>query len=344
MIAFMIRASVIGATGFTGALLTELLARHPQVALADLTSQSYVGRQVADVFPRLRVRGAYVAYDPSSAGEADVAFVCYPHAQAHPLVAELLKRDVRVIDLSADFRLKDAALYPEWYGFEHPAAGLLHEAVYGLPEVYRAGIAGARLVANPGCFPTGMLLGLLPLARRGLVASPVVVDSASGVSGAGRKPTEKTHFSEVHNNFRAYSEVGHRHTPEMAQELSLLAGVPLAVSFTPHLLPVDRGILSTLYVRPSAGEDLWDQDSLYDLYRTAYADEPFVEVVEPTPSLREVQGTNACRIALRTDRTAGVIKVFTAIDNLMKGASGQAVQNMNLMMGLPETTGLEVGA
>ncbi len=189
----MIKASVIGATGFTGALLTELLARHPQVALAALTSQSYVGRQVADVFPWLRVDGTYAAYDPASAGDADVAFVCYPHAQAHPVVAELLERDVRVVDLSADFRLKDAGLYPEWYGFEHPAAGLLREAVYGLPEVYRADIAGCRLVANPGCFPTGMLLGLLPLARRGLVASPVVVDSASGVSGpAARPPRRRT--------------------------------------------------------------------------------------------------------------------------------------------------------
>ena len=338
----MITASIIGATGFTGALLTELLARHPHVRLGALTSQSYLGRTVADVFPRLRAEQAYVAFD-ESAEAGDVAFVCYPHAKAHPVVARLLDRGVRVVDLSADFRLDDPAQYPAWYGFDHPSPSLLQEAVYGLPEVYRQEVTAARLVANPGCFPTGMLLGLLPLARRGALPPTVMVDAKSGVSGAGRTPTEKTHFSEVHDNFRAYSEVGHRHTPEMAQEVSKAAGFPVKVSFTPHLLPVDRGILSTIYLALGDAVKAWSEEALYDLYAEAYADEPFVEVVRNTPSLREVQRTNVCRLALRVDRAAGVVKVIAAIDNLMKGASGQAVQNMNLMFGFPETTGLEVG-
>ena len=336
------KASIIGATGFTGALLAELLSRHPGVELGALTSQSYVGRAVADVFPRLRLDAVYQAYTVETVATSDVAFACYPHAQSHPVVAELVEAGVRVVDLSADFRLTDPSWYDPWYGFTHPRPDLLEETVYGLPEAYRDAVRSARLVANPGCFPTGMLLGLLPLARTGGMPPVVIVDAKSGVSGAGRTPTDKTHFSAVHDNFRAYSEVGHRHTPEMAQELSLAAGSQVAVSFTPHLLPVDRGILSTMYVPfAHAGRDSWSEADLYDLYRTAYAAEPFVAVVDHTPSLHEVRGTNRCRIALRVDEAARLLKVITVIDNLMKGASGQAVQNMNLMLGLPETMGLE---
>jgi N-acetyl-gamma-glutamyl-phosphate reductase len=262
-----------------------------------------------------------------------VAFVCYPHAQAHPVVAELLDSGVKVVDLSADFRLRDPADYLAWYGFEHPRVDLVSEAVYGLTELYRDEVARARLVANPGCFPTGALLAAAPLMQK-LPLDLVVIDAKSGVSGAGRSPSDKTHFCSVHDNFRAYGEVGHRHTAEIAQELELMAGGAVRLSFTPHLLPVDRGILSTVYLQPAGGAELPAEDE-------RYRDETFVEVTAATPSLREVQQTNFCRLAVRVDRAAGLIKVVVAIDNLMKGASGQAVQNMNLMFGLPESLGLE---
>jgi N-acetyl-gamma-glutamyl-phosphate reductase len=340
----VIRASVVGATGFTGAVLTGLLARHPEVHIDALTSTSYVGRSVRETFPHLRVDGTYVSFEAARLADSEIVFVCYPHAQAHPVVAQLLEAGCRVIDLSADFRLKDPALYPEWYGFEHPRPDLLALAVYGLPELYRDEIATAKLVANPGCFPTGMLLALLPLAER-FLPDLVIDDAKSGVSGAGRTPSAKTHFSSVYDDFRAYAEVGHRHTAEMVQELATIAGSPVPVSFTPHLLPVDRGILSTVYIRPGAesSDEVLDADTLSKLYVRAYAAEPFVEVVEGVPGLHEVQHTNFCRLAVRVDAAAGVVKVVSAIDNLMKGASGQAVQNFNIMFGLPETLGLEVG-
>ncbi len=338
----MVKVSVVGATGFTGAVLTDLLAGHAGVELDALTSSSFTGRRVADVFPHLRVGARYVAYEPARMADSEYVFVCYPHAKAHPVVAELVDGGHRVIDLSADFRLKDATLYPEWYGFEHPRPDLIGEAVYGLPELYRDEITRARLVANPGCFPTGALLALAPLAER-FWLELVVVDAKSGVSGAGRTPSDTTHFSQVHDNFKTYSEVGHRHTPEMVQELALAAGSPVPLSFTPHLLPVHRGILSTVYCRGGAegGPEMsFDNEELYQLYTEFYAGEPFVEVRPATPSLREVQQTNSCRLALRGDSASGLVKVVSVIDNLVKGASGQAVQNMNIMAGFEETLGL----
>ncbi len=332
----MIAASIIGATGYTGAILTDILAEHPEVQLRALTSRSYAGRTVSDVFPHLRTAGEYVAYSVDMVAGSDVAFVCYPHAEAHGVVAELVDAGCRVVDLSADFRLKDVDDYGTWYGFEHPRADLVAEAVYGLPELYRTQVATARVVANPGCYPTGMLLGLLPVARH--IDGGVIVDSKSGVSGAGRTPSDKTHFCAVTGNFRAYSEVGHRHTAEMAQELSLAAEGPVPVSFTPHLLPVDRGILSTIYFRPSQG--LFKTQTWLDRYRRFYEGEPFVEVCDHVPALAEVDRTNVCRMSVRVDERAGLVKVFTVIDNLVKGASGQAVQNMNIMFGLAEDAGL----
>jgi N-acetyl-gamma-glutamyl-phosphate reductase len=345
----VIKASVVGATGFTGAVLTDLLARHPRVRIEALTSASYAGLTVAEVFPRLRVDAVYQPYDPERLAETDVAFVCYPHAESFPVVAELVDAGKKVIDLSADFRLKDPELYPEWYGFDHPREDLLAEAVYGLPELYREEIACARLVANPGCYPTSMLLGLLPLTGTlrpsgAYRLSGVIVDSKSGVSGAGRKATEKTHFCSVHDDFRAYSEIGHRHTAEMVQELSLAAGEPTPISFTPHLLPLDRGILSTLYCRlldERGGTFTPSTADLQELYSAYYQDEPFVEVVSWVPSLSEVQETNYCRMAVRMDQAAGVVKIISVIDNLIKGASGQAVQNLNIMCGFEERLGLE---
>jgi len=332
----VITASIVGATGYTGAVLTDILAEHPEVRLHALTSKSYAERAVSEVFPQLRVGGRYVPYSLEAVRGSDVAFVCYPHAEAHEVVAGLVDAGCRVVDLSADFRLKNVDDYRAWYGFDHPRGDLVAEAVYGLPEVYRAQVAKARVVANPGCYPTGMLLGLLPVA--GLVDAGVIVDSKSGVSGAGRTPSDKTHFCAVTGNFRAYSEVGHRHTAEMMQELALAARRPVPVSFTPHLLPVDRGILSTIYFRPSTG--LLSTEAWLQRYRDFYEGEPFVEVCDHVPALAEVDRTNVCRVTVRVDERAGLVKIFTVIDNLVKGASGQAVQNMNIMFGLAEDTGL----
>lgn len=333
----VIKASIVGATGYTGAVLTDILAEHASVQVHRLTSKSYVGRRVCDIFPHVRADDVYVAYSAAEVSESDVVFVCYPHKEAHPVVAELVDAGCRVVDLSADFRLKDPEDYRTWYGFEHLRQDLVAEAVYGLPELYREEIAGARLVANPGCYPTSFLLGVAPVASE-IDELGVIADSKSGVSGAGRNPSDKTHFCAVTENFKPYSEIGHRHTSEMEQELSLAAGRRLPVSFTPHLLPVDRGILSTLYFRPRSG--LIGQESWLEKYRRFYAGERFVEVVETTPALSDVARTNYCRITVREDMRAGLVKVFTAIDNLVKGAAGQAVQNMNCMFGLPEDQGL----
>jgi N-acetyl-gamma-glutamyl-phosphate reductase len=333
----VIKASIIGATGYTGAVLTDILSQHPQVEIHRLTSMSYAGEAVAEVFPRLRAACEYVEYAAGTAVGSDVAFVCYPHAKSHPVVAELLEAGCRVVDLSADFRLKDPVAYKPWYGFDHPRHDLVKEAVFGLPEKYRAEIKNARLIANPGCYPTAMLLSVLPVASD-IDPGGVIVDSKSGVSGAGRTPTPKTHFCEVTGDFKAYGEVGHRHTAEMIQEASLAAGKQVSVSFTPHLLPVDRGIFSTVYFRPNGG--LMGTDGWMKKYQDFYNGEPFVEVCEHMPSLSEVVGTNYCRLTVREDATAGLVKVFAVIDNLVKGASGQAVQNMNCMFGLAEEAGL----
>lgn len=326
----------MGATGYTGAVLTDILSEHPDVDVRALTSKSYAGRTIGEVFPGLRVEGRYIEYSADAVGESDVAFVCYPHAEAHAVVAELVALGCRVIDLSADFRLKDPAAYETWYGFVHPRPDLVKTAVFGLPERNRAEIAEALIVANPGCYPTAMLLSVLPVARE--IDRCVIVDSKSGVSGAGRTASQKTHFCEVAGDFRAYSEVGHRHTVEMVQELGLAAGRPLAVSFTPHLLPVERGIFSTVYYRLAGGAVRTGE--LIARYRAFYEGEPFVEVCEHVPSLGEVVGTNHCRLTVREDADAGLVKVFAVIDNLVKGASGQAVQNMNCMFRLAEDSGL----
>lgn len=333
----MIKASIVGATGYTGAVLTDILTGHPEVELQALTTKSYVGKQVAEVFPNLRVDAVYGEYSSSAVAGSDVAFVCYPHAEAHPVVAQLIDLGCRVVDLSADFRLSDPLAYPEWYGFEHSRPDLVEEAVFGLPELHRDAVASTRLIANPGCYPTSVILAMAPVAGY-IDSSGVIADSKSGVSGAGRTPSAKTHFCKVHGDFRAYGEVGHRHTPEMVQEISAAAGHPVSVSFTPHLLPVDRGILSTVYFRPTDG--LLGDGAWLDIYRDFYAGEPFVEVTEAMPGLSEVAYTNYCRMTVREDRSSGLVKVFSVIDNLVKGASGQAVQNMNCMYGFDERMGL----
>ncbi len=337
------RVAVLGATGYTGAELLRLLAGHPAIEISFLSSEQYRERSVADIYPSLShvVDIRLQAPDPDRvAAAAETVFTALPHGAAAPVVRDLLERGCRVIDLSADFRLRDPAVYARWYA-EHPAPALLAEAVYGLPEVYRDRLRSARLIAVPGCYPTAALLGLVPLARAGLLGEPVVIDGKSGTTGAGRGAKVEQLFAEVNENFRPYEIGSHRHGPEIAQELAA-AGATGPSLFVPHLLPVSRGILSTMYVRVPGGS----QPPLADLYREAYGDEPFIVLrgEGPPPELREVRGTNRCVIGWRWDAGSGQAVIVTAIDNLGKGASGQAVQCLNVALGLPETTGLAAAA
>ena len=333
--------SVFGSAGFTGALTARLLYRHPSLELRAITARSDVGRKLDDLYPHHRVPLELEELDLDRHAEVDAAVVAYPHGAAAPVVAGLRERGVRVVDLSADFRLRDPAVYGRWYR-EHQAPELLDDAVYGLPELYREEIRGASLVANPGCYPTASLLALAPLARAGLIAD-VVIDAKSGVSGAGRTATEKTHFVTVDENLNAYGVPRHRHIPEIEQELSVLdpAHPDVRITFIPHLVPLDQGELVSCYVTPSEAID--GVTSLEALYADAYADEPFVELAATPPGVRDVRETNICRISAHLDERTGRVIVFGAIDNLWKGAASQAVQNLNLMLGLPEDEGIGVG-
>ncbi len=327
--------SVFGAAGFTGALAARMLYRHPSFELKSLTARSDQGRRLEELYPRHRVPLELEELDLDRHGDVDAAVVAYPHGAAAPLVAELRTRGVRVVDLSADFRLRDANVYGRWYR-EHQAPALLREAVYGLPERYREQIRAADLVANPGCYPTATLLALAPLARAGLIED-VVIDAKSGVSGAGRAPSEKTHFVTADENVNAYGVPAHRHIPEIEQELGAL-GAGLRVTFVPHLVPLDQGELVSCYVTPTGAlSGGYDLESLYAEY---YGDEPFVELSSVPPGMRDVRETNICRISVHRDPRTGRVIVFGAIDNLWKGAASQAVQNLNLMFGLPEDEGI----
>ncbi len=324
-----ITAGIVGASGFAGALLAELLLQHPDVDLVAASSTSFTGKALRATLPRLRSDLHFCAAEEVTG--VDVAFTCLPHAKAAQTVKRLLDEGVRVVDFSADFRLPED-VYTEWYG-EHPCPELL-PAVYGIPEFNREAIAGADLVANPGCYPTAALLALAPLAEFGYL--DVVVDAKSGVSGAGKTPNERTHFCTVDSDLFAYGVEGHRHYPEIAAGIGAGPGGP-SLTFVPHLVPLQRGIEETIYVRPEA---LPSAEELRAVYERAYAACPFVEVVESVPQLKEVAYTNYCRIFPMIDRRAGRIVVFSVIDNLVKGASGQALQNMNVMFGLDETRGL----
>jgi N-acetyl-gamma-glutamyl-phosphate reductase len=327
-------AAVFGAAGYTGALSAKLLYGHPSFDLRWLTARSDAGRMLGDLYPQHRVPLELQELDLERHGEVDAAIVAYPHGAAAELVASLRERGVRVVDLSADFRLRDAGVYGEWYR-EHPVPDLLPEAVYGLPELYREDIRGADIIANPGCYPTAAILSLAPLARTGLIAD-VVIDAKSGVSGAGRAANDATHFVTVDENVNAYGVPRHRHTPEIEQELAAL-GSDVRITFTPHLLPLDQGELVSCYVTLNPGGDLGDARAIY---LEAYADEPFVEVAETPPGVRAVRETNICRISVHEDERTGRLIVFGVIDNLWKGAASQAVQNLNLMFGLPEGEGI----
>ena len=324
--------SVFGAAGFTGALTARLLFRHPTFELKCLTARSDQGRRLDDIYPHHRVPVELEELDLGRHSDVDAAVVAYPHGAAAPLVAELRARGVRVVDLSADFRLRDPAVYGQWYR-DHQAPQLLDQAVYGLPERYREEIAKADLVANPGCYPTASLLALTPLARAGVIED-AVIDAKSGVSGAGRAPSDKTHFVTVDENLNPYGVPRHRHIPEIEQELATL-GAGLPITFVPHLVPLDQGELVSCYVRLSS-----DPGDLDGLYADAYADEPFVEITAKPPGVRDVRETNICRISVHRDERTGRVIVFAALDNLWKGAASQAVQNLNLMFGLPEDEGI----
>ncbi len=328
------RIMVAGATGFAGALAAHLIWRHPGFELALITGRSEVGRRLDDLYPRYRVPLTIQELDLAALDGLDAAIVAYPHAAAAPTVGALRERGLRVVDLSADFRLGELPTYEHWYG-EHPRPELLPEAVYGLTELHRERIAGAAIVANPGCYPTASVLALAPLARAGLLAD-VVIDAKQGVSGAGRAPTDTTHLSMAGENITPYKVAAHRHTPEIEEQLAAL-GAALAVQFQAHLVPLDQGELASCYVtptRPVAAQEL------RELFEQAYADEPFVEVVDGPPGVREVRETNYCRLFAATDSHTGKVLVFSAIDNLWKGTSSQAIQNLNVMFGLAETEGL----
>jgi N-acetyl-gamma-glutamyl-phosphate reductase len=326
---------VFGAAGFTGALTARLLYRHPGFELRAITARSDVGTRLDELYPFHRVPLTLEELDLDRHAEIDAAIVAYPHGAAAPLVAQLRERGARVVDLSADFRLRDPQVYAEWY-HEHDAPGLLEQAVYGLPELYREHVRDADLVANPGCYPTATLLALAPLARAGMIED-VIVDAKSGVSGAGRAATAKTHFVTVDENLNPYGVPRHRHTPEIEQELGAL-GADVRITFTPHLVPLDQGELVSCYVTPTNGIDRADLDALYS---EAYGNEQFVELSSDPPGVRDVRETNICRISVHRDERTGRVVVFGAIDNLWKGAASQAVQNLNLMFDRPEGEGIE---
>jgi N-acetyl-gamma-glutamyl-phosphate reductase len=337
------KVAVFGASGYTGEELVRLLLRHPQAELVAVTSRQYAGKTVAEIFPRT---GSYAAARtlrftdaaPEKIGaEADVAFLALPHGVAVEFAGPLLKSGARVIDLSADFRIKDPAIYREFYAHEHAAPNLLNDAVYGLPEIYRDKISGARLVACPGCYPTSVLLPLIPLLREKLIEpTEIIADSLSGVSGAGRKAEVDYLFVECNESMRPYGVPKHRHLAEIEQELSLAAETAVTIQFTPHLIPVNRGILTTLYLKPTTVQGI---DAAFD---NAYANAPFVRLLggRTLPDTKNVVGSNVIEIAWRHDPRTGRLIVMSAEDNLVKGASGQAVQCFNLMCGYEETAGL----
>ena len=339
----MLNVAVVGASGYTGLELLRILYAHPRVAVTCVTSERSAGKRIDEVFPTLRERCGLVLenLEPVRVSQkADLIFTALPHKAAMVVMPAFMELGKTVIDLSADYRLSDSEVYGAWYE-PHLNPELLKSAVYGLPEIRRESIRGAKLVANPGCYPTSIVLGLAPLLKNGMIdPASIISDSASGVTGAGRTAKVDSLYCEVNEGYKAYGVGGvHRHTPEIEQELSLLAGKKLTITFTPHLVPMDRGILSTIYATPLKTVTT---EELNDLYRQFYAEEPFVRVLPhgSLPSTAFVRGSNCCDIAPVVDKRNGRIIIISAIDNLMKGASGQAVQNMNIVSGFHESAGL----
>jgi N-acetyl-gamma-glutamyl-phosphate reductase len=341
----MVRAAVVGAAGYTGIETVRLLLAHPDMRVTVVTSVAESGRAVDELYPALS--GCGLTFEPPEMAaictNADIAFLAVPHTAALAIAPDLLNAGLKVFDLSADFRLKDPALYEAWYETPHTAPALLHRAVYGLPELGREAIAGADLVACPGCYPTATILAAAPAIESGLAVagSKVVVDAKSGVSGAGRSPSPGTHYVTANESVAPYKVGSHRHTPEIVQALSEIAGSPVRVSFTPHLVPMSRGLLSTVYMEAAEGVTT---AGAAEAYRERYADEPFVTVHAPgrMPSTREVSGTNRAHIGVAVDHASSTLVVACAIDNLVKGSGGQAIQCANIALGLAETIGLSI--
>jgi len=338
------KVGIIGATGYTGLELLRFLIHHPNIEIAALTSQKYAGIEIGQVFPALTDQIQIKCEELSAQRileKTDFLFTAVPHKTAMEIVPIFHQKGKRIVDLSADFRLKDANIYEKWYQ-KHTAADLLPESVYGLPELHREEIRKAKIVGNPGCYPTGALIGLIPLVKNGLIAHEgIVVDSKSGVSGAGRDVVLESLFCEVNEGVKAYKVFAHRHTPEIDQELSQVARKEIRVTFVPHLIPMDRGILSTLYVRL---KKKMKTDELLNAFHDFYRGEPFVRIYPKgkLPNTKDVRGSNFCDIGVAVSEPDDRAVVVTAIDNLVKGASGEAVQNMNIMLGYPETTGLGI--
>jgi len=338
-----IRAGIINVTGYVGAELARLLCQHPQVELVTVTGRSSAGQKLDDVFPSFAGTNYIIKAELDS--KIEIAFSAIPHKSSADVVPSLLKQGIRVVDTSADFRLKNAGEYPKWYGFTHPSPELLREAVFGLPELHHIEITSASLVANPGCYSTSVILALAPIVKEGLIYPDIVVDSKSGISGAGRTLSLTTHYSEANEDIHAYSLDGHRHLPEIEQELKALnpSSSP-SITFVPHLVPMTRGILSTCYARLRDDKLLKEAEvekKLSHIYREFYKHAPFVQITTKPPHTKHVWGTNLCLIYPTVDSRTDRLVVISCLDNLVKGGAGQAVQNMNLMFNLPEATGLE---
>jgi len=330
------KVGIINVTGYTGVELARLLLQHPQVELASVTGRSAAGQKLGEVFPHLA--GIDLTIE-AELGDVELVFSAMPHKESAREVIPLLGQGIKVVDISADFRLKDSSEYERWYGFSHPAPQLLAQAVYGLPELHRSKVSSAKLVANPGCYPTGAILALAPAVKAKMIEPDIIIDSKSGVSGAGRTLNLSTHFSEANEDAAAYALEGHRHLPEIVQELKQLCPeLSLSVTFVPHVVPMTRGILTTCYAPLASGKN---EKQIKELYLDFYKNEPFVRVVSSPPHTKHTSGNNLCLVYPTIDHRTGRLVVISCIDNLIKGAGGQAIQNMNLMLGLPETAGLQ---
>ncbi|MEK9627953.1 MAG: N-acetyl-gamma-glutamyl-phosphate reductase [Nitrospinota bacterium] len=345
----MIKVGIAGASGYTGLELIRLLLNHAETELSVLTSETYKGKSIADVFPSLNgiIDIELQPLDRGALITCDVVFLALPHMAGMDKLPQLMKSDCKIVDLSADYRLNDASAYPEWYKVPHSHPELLSKVVYGLPELHREKIKSAQMVANPGCYPTSVILALAPLMKTDWVDfSSIISDSKSGVSGAGRKPSITTHYCEADEGVSPYGLAGHRHTPEMEQELSALAGEPVQISFSPHLIPMSRGMLSTIYIdlkKKFLGKYV-NEDEVINHYQEFYKDEYFVRVLgkDKFANTHAVSGSNFCDIGIKLDTRVNRLVLTSALDNLVKGASGQAIQNMNIMLGFEEKTGLQL--
>ena len=336
------KAGIINVTGYAGSELARILYRHPHVEISSVTGRSAAGQKLGWVFPHLSALDLEITED--LADDVDVVFSALPHKASAEAVIPLLAKGTRVIDISADFRLKQANQYEEWYGVQHPDPSYLEDAVYGITELHEEEISRAQLIANPGCYPTSAILAMAPAVKLGLIEPDIVIDSKSGVSGAGRGLSMSTHYSEVNENTMAYSLAGHRHLPEITQELARLTDQDLEITFLTHLVPMTRGILSSCYSRLKQGHTLMNKGTISDVkeaYKEFYKDHPFVVITDTPPQTKQTLGNNQCLIHPTIDLRTNRLIVISCIDNLVKGAAGQAVQNMNLMYQLPEETALE---